>query len=176
MIQWSFNTVWVPSIYQFFRLMIFKIFPILRGSNCLPFASTWVHPCFWWGLCCLSFYFSVLCFWWGVCCLSFYFSVLCFWWGACCCLLTFLYYVFGEVCVACLFTFLYYVFGEVCAARLFTFLYYVFCFVYLRPLSCVPNVVCVSGLCILAPSIFSNIYLNNISFQMVWWFQSRRFI
>jgi hypothetical protein len=24
----------------------------IRGSNCPPFANTWIHPCFWWGPCC----------------------------------------------------------------------------------------------------------------------------
>ena len=29
---------------------------LIRGRNCLPFPSNWVHPSFWWGPCC---FFSV---------------------------------------------------------------------------------------------------------------------
>ena len=35
---------------------------LIRSRNCLPFASTWIHPVFfWWGPCYSSFLCSVLC-------------------------------------------------------------------------------------------------------------------
>jgi hypothetical protein len=37
---------------------------LIRSRNSVPFASTWVHPCIWWGPCCslfLFFVFPILC-------------------------------------------------------------------------------------------------------------------
>jgi hypothetical protein len=50
---------YVPHTVQ--RPYAIIIVLIMRIRNCLPFGNTWVHPGFWWGSCCSSFYFSVLC-------------------------------------------------------------------------------------------------------------------
>ena len=118
--------IWLYEKYDWF---------LMKSRNCLLFVNTCVHSWFLVGSV-LGIFFSFLCcvIWWDPCWSSFQFSVLCYLVGS-------LLVIFLVFCVV--------VFGGIRVGHLFSFLCLVFCFLYLRQVSCLSNVVDGSGLFIL---------------------------